>query len=73
MSDFESYNFTLKSYDLLFSAEAYHWIDTSKWMVLAASAIREGGFNRTELNRIATHVLEHQEAFMERWHEFFSD
>ena len=28
---------------------------------------RAGGFNRTELNRIATHVLERREAFLERW------
>jgi hypothetical protein len=34
---------------------------------------RAGGFNRTELSKIAAHVVEHREAFLERWNEFFSD
>jgi len=34
---------------------------------------REGGFNRAELGKIASHVLEHREAFLERWNEFFGD
>ena len=34
---------------------------------------RAGGFNRTELSRIATPVLGHREVFLERWSEFFSD
>ncbi len=34
---------------------------------------RAGGFNRTELSRIAVHVLEHREVFLERWNEFFRD
>jgi hypothetical protein len=32
---------------------------------------KAGGFNRTELNRIATIIIEHQEDLLERWHEFF--
>ena len=32
---------------------------------------RTGGFSRTELNTIAEQVLEHREAFLERWDEFF--
>jgi len=34
---------------------------------------RAGGFNRTELSKIAAHVVEHRDAFLERWNEFFSD
>ena len=34
---------------------------------------RAGGFNRTELSRIAERVLEHREVFLERWNEFFGD
>ena len=34
---------------------------------------RAGGFGRTELGKIATHVLERREAFLEKWNEFFSD
>jgi hypothetical protein len=30
-----------------------------------------GGFNRTELNTIASLVHQHRETFLERWHEFF--
>lgn len=30
-----------------------------------------GGFNRTELNTIASLVHKHRETFLERWHEFF--
>ncbi|OGO38162.1 MAG: hypothetical protein A2Z03_04185 [Chloroflexi bacterium RBG_16_56_8] len=31
-----------------------------------------GGFNRTELNKIAGLVNENQKLFLERWYEFFS-
>ena len=34
---------------------------------------RAGGFSRAELGRIATHVLEHRAAFLERWNEFFGN
>ena len=34
---------------------------------------KAGGFRRTELNKIASLVNEHQEQFMEKWYEFFSD
>lgn len=34
---------------------------------------RTGGFSRTELSKMATHVLEHRETFLEKWNEFFSD
>lgn len=30
-----------------------------------------GGFNRTELNMIASLVHKRRETFLERWHEFF--
>ena len=32
---------------------------------------KAGGFNRTELNRIARLVNDNREYFWERWHEFF--
>ena len=32
---------------------------------------KAGGFSRTELNKIAQLVYEHQEHFLESWHEFF--
>jgi len=32
---------------------------------------RAGGFSRTELNRIATLVIENQALLLERWYEFF--
>lgn len=32
---------------------------------------RAGGFNRTELNHIATLVAENQSILLERWYEFF--
>ncbi len=31
-----------------------------------------GGYNRTELNAIATLVREHRDTLLERWHEFFA-
>jgi hypothetical protein len=34
---------------------------------------KAGGFGRTELNRIARMVSEHQNQFLERWYEFFGD
>jgi hypothetical protein len=34
---------------------------------------RAGGFSRTELSRIAQHVLDYREVFLERWNEFFRD
>ena len=32
---------------------------------------KAGGFSRTELNRIATLVIENQALLLERWYEFF--
>ncbi len=34
---------------------------------------KAGGFSRTELNRIATLVIENQVLILERWYEFFGD
>ena len=34
---------------------------------------KAGRFGRTELNNIARLVYEHQERFLEKWYEFFSD
>ena len=34
---------------------------------------RAGGFSRTEIGRIAKHVLEHRETLLGRWNEFFSN
>lgn len=30
-----------------------------------------GGYNRSELNTIATLIHEHQDTLLEKWHEFF--
>jgi len=43
VTEFEKLDFERGSYDLLFSAQAYHWIDPSKRMRLAADALRDGG------------------------------
>ncbi len=43
VSDFERFNFDPKSYDLLLSASAFHWIDPTKRMRLSAKALRKGG------------------------------
>lgn len=32
-----------------------------------------GGFSRSELGRIVKLVQEHQQYFLEQWHEFFSN
>ncbi len=32
---------------------------------------KAGGYNRTELNKIARLVIEHQEHLLESWYEFF--
>jgi hypothetical protein len=34
---------------------------------------KAGGFRRTELNKIARLVNEHQEQFLEKWHELFGN
>jgi hypothetical protein len=34
---------------------------------------KAGGFGRTELNKIARLVNEHQEQFLEKWHELFGN
>ena len=45
----------------------------AKFLLDPVTLERAGGFNRTELSKIAVHVVEHREAFLERWNEFFSD
>ncbi len=41
--DFEEFDFSPKTYDLLLSAAAFHWIDPAKRMSLCAKALRRGG------------------------------
>ena len=44
ITEFEEFHFEPKSYDLLFSAQAFHWVDPSTRMRRASSALREGGY-----------------------------
>ena len=44
----------------------------AKFWLDPVSLQKTGGFSRTELNRIAGLVVEHQDFFLEKWYEFFS-
>lgn len=45
----------------------------AKFWLTPVAMERTGGFSRSELHTIQKLVVEHREALMERWHEFFDD